>query len=122
MIRRPPRSTRTDTLFPYTTLFRSGIDAPASSSATAPSATSARKILKRHGLFDTNRGLLGVATGQKEQPADNDDHDEQENHKRTRHGNPCTDQQSTNRKRRSRTAFCPSEGQDRKRTRLNSSH
>src|SRR3546814_4898726 len=28
MIRRPPRSTRTDTLFPYTTLFRSGADAP----------------------------------------------------------------------------------------------
>src|SRR3546814_1440783 len=27
MIRRPPRSTRTDTLFPYTTLFRSAIDA-----------------------------------------------------------------------------------------------
>src|SRR3546814_5382635 len=26
MIRRPPRSTRTDTLFPYTTLFRSGAD------------------------------------------------------------------------------------------------
>src|SRR3546814_599102 len=26
MIRRPPRSTRTDTLFPYTTLFRSKID------------------------------------------------------------------------------------------------
>src|SRR3546814_1875254 len=24
MIRRPPRTTRTDTLFPYTTLFRSG--------------------------------------------------------------------------------------------------
>src|SRR3546814_7102242 len=31
MIRRPPRSTRTDTLFPYTTLFRS----PASSAAIA---------------------------------------------------------------------------------------
>src|SRR3546814_13142975 len=29
MIRRPPRSTRTDTLFPYTTLFRSLCDAPA---------------------------------------------------------------------------------------------
>src|SRR3546814_16274706 len=28
MIRRPPRSTRTDTLFPYTTLFRSGHRAP----------------------------------------------------------------------------------------------
>src|SRR3546814_5305566 len=27
MIRRPPRSTRTDTLFPYTTLFRSGVSA-----------------------------------------------------------------------------------------------
>src|SRR3546814_4924489 len=28
MIRRPPRSTRTDTLFPYTTLFRSHTHAP----------------------------------------------------------------------------------------------
>src|SRR3546814_9890375 len=29
MIRRPPRSTRTDTLFPYTTLFRSlGVEQP----------------------------------------------------------------------------------------------
>src|SRR3546814_16910069 len=31
MIRRPPRSTRTDTLFPYTTLFRS--DQPATTEA-----------------------------------------------------------------------------------------
>src|SRR3546814_7829753 len=28
MIRRPPRSTRTDTLFPYTTLFRSATNPP----------------------------------------------------------------------------------------------
>src|SRR3546814_10220416 len=28
MIRRPPRSTRTDTLFPYTTLFRSALMPP----------------------------------------------------------------------------------------------
>src|SRR3546814_17549895 len=28
MIRRPPRSTRTDTLFPYTTLFRSNLGCP----------------------------------------------------------------------------------------------
>src|SRR3546814_12692077 len=28
MIRRPPRSTRTDTLFPYTTLFRSDPSSP----------------------------------------------------------------------------------------------
>src|SRR3546814_7244728 len=34
MIRRPPRSTRTDTLFPYTTLFRS----PASFEPDAPSS------------------------------------------------------------------------------------
>src|SRR3546814_3588788 len=32
MIRRPPRSTRTDTLFPYTTLFRSETSSPAGSS------------------------------------------------------------------------------------------
>src|SRR3546814_5812541 len=35
MIRRPPRSTRTDTLFPYTTLFRS------STFAAHPTATAA---------------------------------------------------------------------------------
>src|SRR3546814_1344284 len=29
MLRRPPRSTRTDTLFPYTTLFRSRLPGPA---------------------------------------------------------------------------------------------
>src|SRR3546814_2550251 len=34
MLRRPPRSTRTDTLFPYTTLFRSA------SARTAPSTLS----------------------------------------------------------------------------------
>src|SRR3546814_9089040 len=38
MIRRPPKSTRTDTLFPYTTLFRSskGVASPALKSALAP--------------------------------------------------------------------------------------
>src|SRR3546814_2513920 len=39
MIRRPPRSTRTDTLFPYTTLFRS---AAATSGRSAPTAAPAR--------------------------------------------------------------------------------
>src|SRR3546814_5233595 len=38
MIRRPPRSTRTDTLFPYTTLFRSP---PAAKDAEGKSITSA---------------------------------------------------------------------------------
>src|SRR3546814_16764431 len=48
MIRRPPRSTRTDTLFPYTTLFRSerqqsrvgaGLLAKASAQPTPPQLT-----------------------------------------------------------------------------------
>src|SRR3546814_20037366 len=45
MIRRPPRSTRTDTLFPYTTLFRSRTPpcpgSSASMSAPAPAPTAA---------------------------------------------------------------------------------
>src|SRR3546814_9710755 len=36
MIRRPPRSTRTDPLFPYTTLFRSRNSPSESSSSTVP--------------------------------------------------------------------------------------
>src|SRR3546814_2118179 len=36
MIRRPPRSTRTDTLFPYTTLFRSQCDPPYLNHITTP--------------------------------------------------------------------------------------
>src|SRR3546814_15616992 len=39
MIRRPPRSTRTDTLFPYTTLFRSA-RSPSTRCAWAPVAAS----------------------------------------------------------------------------------
>src|SRR3546814_8413963 len=48
MIRRPPRSTRTDTLFPYTTLFRSFRRA----SARRPAAGSLTMVEKvRHQLF-----------------------------------------------------------------------
>src|SRR3546814_1345032 len=36
MIRRPPRSTRTDTLFPYTTLFRSEVSAAWLPPSTVP--------------------------------------------------------------------------------------
>src|SRR3546814_12687074 len=42
MIRRPPRSTRTDTLFPYTTLFRS-------------------QPIARRGIFADMRAVLGDA-------------------------------------------------------------
>src|SRR3546814_3788596 len=52
MIRRPPRSTRTDTLFPYTTLFRSVTSSrrrawhrPAS---TPPSAPPTRSLMPAH--------------------------------------------------------------------------
>src|SRR3546814_3612250 len=40
MIRRPPRSTRTDTLFPYTTLFRSALGStPSDDTMDLPRAT-----------------------------------------------------------------------------------
>src|SRR3546814_9197936 len=39
MIRRPPRSTLTDTLFPYTTLFRSAIHAASDTSASTRPVT-----------------------------------------------------------------------------------
>src|SRR3546814_20880715 len=40
MIRRPPRSTRTDTLFPYTTLFRSPVGAMAQDSSGSEATSS----------------------------------------------------------------------------------
>src|SRR3546814_10411468 len=44
MIRRPPRSTRTDTLFPYTTLFRSaGSGSVKAASGARRSTTAARR-------------------------------------------------------------------------------
>src|SRR3546814_8021856 len=53
MIRRPPRSTRTDTLFPYTTLFRSQVDGDGAE-PVAPAA-----------LLD-QRVQLGAALGQRQ--------------------------------------------------------
>src|SRR3546814_15488609 len=42
MIRRPPRSTRTDTLFPDTTLFRSAVAMPAGHPVAGPAGLRAR--------------------------------------------------------------------------------
>src|SRR3546814_4095721 len=60
MIRRPPRSTRTDTLFPYTTLFRSRRPrqrpAPAAIRATMPSE---RLALQPISLFVLGLPLVG---------------------------------------------------------------
>src|SRR3546814_3217340 len=50
MIRRPPRSTRTDTLFPYTTLFRSSqVQAPAAGAGRRGGADR-RRARRRAGL------------------------------------------------------------------------
>src|SRR3546814_11930886 len=53
MIRRPPRSTRTDTLFPYTTLFRS-------TAATAEDAA-AQTMPANDWLRALRRYMVGVA-------------------------------------------------------------
>src|SRR3546814_12599065 len=48
MIRRPPRSTRTDTLFPYTTLFRSGeVDAVEQAVLQCPLAAAEQRMGRR---------------------------------------------------------------------------
>src|SRR3546814_10339106 len=44
MIRRPPRSTRTDTLFPYTTLFRSQAGMLRAESAHHPAIAAVRTV------------------------------------------------------------------------------
>src|SRR3546814_4685864 len=75
MIRRPPRSTRTDTLFPYTTLFRSLLrvyrcrrNAPA---ADPLHRMALRAQLLHHAVFaeqvqrtDHDQGVVGAGLGQ----------------------------------------------------------
>src|SRR3546814_13554202 len=60
MIRRPPRSTRTDTLVPYTTLFRSEVaDQPAArQAATMSDPEFRRRVLEAHGVGRA-RGKVG---------------------------------------------------------------
>src|SRR3546814_15293473 len=54
MIRRPPRSTRTDTLFPYTTLFRSTLQAALDDwTAVAPRLEHEADALARHAREDS---------------------------------------------------------------------
>src|SRR3546814_10047131 len=54
MRRRPPRSTRTDTLFPYTTLFRSNVDQVAAESSNPE----VQRLLGKTGGYG---GKLGLA-------------------------------------------------------------
>src|SRR3546814_2560942 len=98
MIRRPPRSTRTYTLFPYTTLFRS-------SSAHAAVASDAPSIAS--GLLIAIEAAMGAGSKQRatETYHGHHRHLQEDQHLRVR--------------RRHRHPLGPG---DRKSTRLNSSH
>src|SRR3546814_20436536 len=53
MLRRPPRSTRTDTLFPYTTLFRSRVNCVAPGRTLTPLWTNrAAKMASERGVAE----------------------------------------------------------------------
>src|SRR3546814_18759017 len=75
MIRRPPRSTRTDTLFPYTTLFRSiavgGVVVDVDERRIADRAE-AREVAAENRLRDVTRGIeeFEVGIGSLDQEAD----------------------------------------------------
>src|SRR3546814_2359632 len=65
MIRRPPRSTRTDTLFPYTTLCRSRLPHPVGSHSRRPHDRHQRHAHRGHG----HRGGPGGRLRQRRLPA-----------------------------------------------------
>src|SRR3546814_68174 len=73
MIRRPPRSTRTDTLFPYTTLFRAFRELAGAEQAVAsgnrqrrqfdPTRGTAQAVFS-HGTHEMMQGLVAIASNQ----------------------------------------------------------
>src|SRR3546814_9785508 len=72
MIRRPPRSTRTDTLFPYTTLFRSPgrIAAAAPQALLVPPGCEDEKGREQPGRSDLHREIGNRVHRDVERPAD----------------------------------------------------
>src|SRR3546814_8912036 len=84
MIRRPPRSTRTDTLFPYTTLFRSPQQVAAQLKAIFPSideADTAKRLasgragyLQRRVLPEDANKVQAMGELALEMPRENDRH------------------------------------------------
>src|SRR3546814_13027521 len=77
MIRRPPRSTRTDTLFPYTTLFRSvdwpmntPIEITAPFSTITPSTISERAPTKQSSSMIVGEACSGSSTTPMRTPPD----------------------------------------------------
>src|SRR3546814_1238259 len=61
MIRRPPRSTRTDTLFPYTTLFRSSHELVGDQARPLSDTRRANILAANEGLAGEALRTLGVA-------------------------------------------------------------
>src|SRR3546814_11051918 len=69
MIRRPPRSTRTDTLFPYTTLFRSkSPGTPIRKRATRQGATAANSGEAPNWLPDQTATIVATSRKDSEPP------------------------------------------------------
>src|SRR3546814_1847181 len=62
MIRRPPRSTRTDTLFPYTTLFRSGPAEGGAREPVPPGDGAGRPGARARDALDHRAATLGCAS------------------------------------------------------------
>src|SRR3546814_3353164 len=66
MIRRPPRSTRTDTLFPYTTLFRSPGTRPLEAHARGQAIAASEDIIGgRIGVPRVQRGRADIVADQR---------------------------------------------------------
>src|SRR3546814_18118230 len=66
MIRRPPRTTRTDTLFPYTTLFRSlrSINVAAATRRSPPIGKCSRdRPTRKRGSSSSHKGRVGAVPG-----------------------------------------------------------
>src|SRR3546814_3730401 len=64
MIRRPPRSTRTDTLFPYTTLFRSPPKLGTARASEGGQAVIFEDVSKFYGeVLGVNRVTLNIPSG-----------------------------------------------------------
>src|SRR3546814_3790771 len=114
MIRRPPRSTRTDTLFPYTTLFRSKPRKGGGSAAPVAENGS-------DGAADRRRGarFQQSAYGCSERTGFDGSHLRPGKDRKTEGGHSSRDR---SRRKTDAAAFDLCAQIDRKRTRLNSSH
>src|SRR3546814_9889961 len=123
MIRRPPRSTRTDTLFPYTTLFRSLSSRPTS----AVGGVAVRRAqVEAHGPAG-HGGQVAVSLGRADGGLQ--EGGGQRSDRRSTlglplglQGGPQVVEPRTSRRQRAADDVQVTGGQDRKSTRLNSSH